>query len=347
MSPTDDTAYMTRLPNLIIAFALLTGCLASHDEFKSATSERPSQVSTQKSNTSKSESPHRFAADLFVSTALSFRTRSALYFKSEAENLGLAGAGMFSTDPMYKEIQPLISALFFRDSIVRVSGINSPAPIAFYYHPLMDVIVVTKWELRDNRRYELVEIVAVPGEFTEGRNMVDPRPRWLTSQQRPYMEELKRTAPARLAKLANQFPLQDLSSSARQIIDSQNLKPLKDVAQRRMLLHLIQMRPANLEPLNHSLQNFLQTLHSGDRQRLTEMGGTIAEDNVSSTLLNMSSQTRKQLELSGLYLSADAALALFSLPQDGCVYLRTIFQRHESNQYLLKQMSILDVCAVQ
>ena len=69
------------------------------------------------------------------------------------------GRGLASGD----EALPALWRPFFANAVVQLGRAPSPAPVALYYNPLLDVAVTTLWEKQDGG-YRVVWARALPGE---------------------------------------------------------------------------------------------------------------------------------------------------------------------------------------
>ena len=57
----------------------------------------------------------------------------------------------------------ILWAPFFENAIVKLGRVQSAAPVALYYNPLLDIAVFTLWERREGQ-YRVASIRALPGE---------------------------------------------------------------------------------------------------------------------------------------------------------------------------------------
>lgn len=70
---------------------------------------------------------------------------------------------------------------FFENAIVEVGNVKTPAPIAIYYNPLLDVALWTQWERSNDLSYRITRLRAAPGErLTVSDVEVPATPRWMT-----------------------------------------------------------------------------------------------------------------------------------------------------------------------
>ncbi len=109
---------------------------------------------------------------------------------------GAAGAG---------EAASVLWRPFFENAMVKLGRLRSPAPVALYYNPLLDVAVVTVWE-RHERGYGVAAARALPGERLAGEDAEAPfKPRWLAAEDGP-VRALAALAEARLAAFSAAHP---------------------------------------------------------------------------------------------------------------------------------------------
>ena len=63
---------------------------------------------------------------------------------------------------------PVLWTPFFENVIVKLGRVQSDAPVALYYNPLLDIALFTVWERRQTQ-YRVTSIRALPG-VTSGRS---------------------------------------------------------------------------------------------------------------------------------------------------------------------------------
>ena len=70
---------------------------------------------------------------------------------------------------------------FFENVVVALGRLRSPAPAALYYNPLLDIALLTRWEIREGS-YRIASIRALPGErLNDPGATASPRPAWMTT----------------------------------------------------------------------------------------------------------------------------------------------------------------------
>ena len=333
------TVFLLVLPN---------GVLAQKTEGDHPPISQPNSFSPRpKQITSTSQAGRKQAVDLFLSTALSLRTAMVLHSDVAWPYYMMMPQTSYSTDPTYIKLRPLFWSMMFRDSIVRVADITSKSPLAFYYNPLIDVTVIAKWDQRGDRRYDLVDIIAVPGEYFDGVSPVppaSPMPRWLVNQQQGLAGELRRFTQAHLKKLAERFPVASQDDRALgKSIEFQGIKKWQEPAEQRILFHLLQLRAASHPPLKEPVERLLKNLQTADKPHILQIAEKASAPDLDA-LLGMDPQLRRQLELSGLYRSEDGgALLLFSLPHDGNIFLQALFKNIGPDQFRVERIGLIDL----
>lgn len=94
---------------------------------------------------------------------------------------------------------------FFENAMVKLGRLRSPAPVALYYNPLLDVAIIAVWE-RHERGYRVAAARALPGERLAGVGAEAPlRPGWLAAED-GLVRALAAQAGARLAAFGAAHP---------------------------------------------------------------------------------------------------------------------------------------------
>ena len=141
-------------------------------------------------------------ARLFAAHALALRAAGVAGEGPAAEVLAaMPGAGMAGDGES-------LSALwrpFFANAIVKLGRLRSPAPVALYYNPLLDIAVFTLWE-KQERGYRVAAARALPGErLAEPEAPAPPLPAWTAAEDGP-VEALARTTAVRLEAFRGAHP---------------------------------------------------------------------------------------------------------------------------------------------
>ena len=139
---------------------------------------------------------------LFAAYALALRAAGVEGAAAATKVLAdMPGAGMVGAE----ESLPILWSPFFENAIVKLGRLQSPAPVALYYNPLLDVALFTLWEKREGQ-YHVVSIRALPGErLADPGADVSPRPPWMLAEDGP-IEALALTAAARLDAFRHAHP---------------------------------------------------------------------------------------------------------------------------------------------
>ena len=121
-------------------------------------------------------------ARLFTAHALALRAAGVGGDDAAAKVLaGMPGVPMSAAE----EPLPALWVPFFENAIVKLGRLRSPAPVALYYNPLLDVAVFTRWE-RWQGRYRVASVRALPGEhLVDSEAAVPLRPPWMAVEDAP------------------------------------------------------------------------------------------------------------------------------------------------------------------
>ena len=99
----------------------------------------------------------------------------------------------------------ILWAPFFENAIVKLGRVQSDAPVALYYNPLLDIAVFTVWERREGQ-YHVASIRALPGEnLADSEATVATRPPWMAEENGP-VDALSRITAARLDVFRHAHP---------------------------------------------------------------------------------------------------------------------------------------------
>ena len=140
-------------------------------------------------------------ARLFAAHALALRAEGAGATGTAAEVLALIpGSGRVGG-----ELLPLLWGSFFENAIVQLGRLGSPAPVALYYNPLLDVAILARWE-KQAEGYRVASVRALPGERLDVPSAAAPLlPEWMGAGD-GAVDALARTAAARLAAFRRAHP---------------------------------------------------------------------------------------------------------------------------------------------
>ena len=100
---------------------------------------------------------------------------------------------------------PVLWAPFFENAIVKLGRVQSDAPVALYYNPLLDIALFTVWEHRQGQ-YRVASIRALPGEhLADPEAAVHDSPPWMEAENGP-LDALSRITAARLGVFRRAHP---------------------------------------------------------------------------------------------------------------------------------------------
>lgn len=144
------------------------------------------------------ESPAR----LFAAHVLALRAAGVAGTESAATVL--AGAPGATIEGEIESLSALWSP-FFTNAVVKLGRLRSPAPVALYYNPLLDVALVTTWDKHEGG-YHVTAARALPGERLLARNAGVPlRPKW-TAAKDGTIAALRHVTATRLADFRRAHP---------------------------------------------------------------------------------------------------------------------------------------------
>lgn len=141
---------------------------------------------------------------VFAAQALALRAAGAA---GDEEAAGLL-AGMPGAAVVDPEVVPLLWGGFFQNAAVVLGRLNSPAPVALYYSPLLDVGLLTRW-MEGEGGYHLTGAHALPGErLSEPTAKAPLHPAWTTARDGPAAA-LARIAADRLGAFRRAHPAEE------------------------------------------------------------------------------------------------------------------------------------------
>ena len=184
---------------------------------------------------------------------------------------------------------PEVLAWFMANTMVIPRAAGSQRPQAFYYNPLVDVVLMTQWS-RQEDRVGLVESYLVPGDglSAESEGASGIYPTWLTAESDDALTRLRRLTESRVEALSSPLvSLSPMNGSA------------SEIAETRLL--------AQVADLHRALQN--ERLHG-------------ALDRLFSGLEESSEGSEgPELTVDAIYSHGPFHLAVFSRTEDGHRYL--------------------------
>ena len=121
-------------------------------------------------------------ARVFAAYALALRTAGMKQDDSVKTVLAnMPGAGVIEEI----EALPALWSPFFTNAVVKLGRLRSPSPVALYYHPLLDIAVVTLWEQHE-QGYRVVSARALLGKrLSDTEAVVALQPPWTAAKDGP------------------------------------------------------------------------------------------------------------------------------------------------------------------
>ena len=108
-------------------------------------------------------------------------------------------------------VSPILWSEFFKNAIVKLGRLSSPAPAALYYNPLLDTMVLTLWE-KQGVDYRMTSMRALLGENSADRDSVTSlAPSWMVAEDGP-IEALIRVTNMRLEAFGRSHPAKSIEA---------------------------------------------------------------------------------------------------------------------------------------
>ena len=257
-------------------------------------------------------------ARLFAAHALALRAAGVAGDESAQDFLAdLPGAGALLEEALTVLWQP-----FFENAIVKLGRLRSPAPVALYYNPLLDVALLTLWE-RHEETYRVAVARALPGE-RQGNPDIDIslQPQWMAAEDGP-IEALARITAARLGAFRRAHPAQHREGGEDSVTFATAAADLRAAAP-RLAWNLVRREQlaADGEPwLQPALSEVEEALAARDATALTAAApDTDAETAAAIAALPAEFTERLTLDMA-LDAGGELRLLIGSLPDDGAVYV--------------------------
>ena len=253
-----------------------------------------------------------------------------------AQALALRAAGVARETPMgdvlagvpgtgTEKDREFLSALwspFFENAIVKLGRLQSPAPAALYYNPLLDVALFTLWEAGD-AGYRLVSVRASPGErLADSGAAVSLRPPWTAARDGP-VAALRRVATERLATFSHAYPADEREAGPDDRTFADAAADMRDARPRlmwnaAMRAHWVGERSSWLAP---ALERIDATLATRDAASI-EAAAPETDAATADALARLPEGFTSSLVLDmTLEAGADERLFVASSPGDGHVYV--------------------------
>ena len=277
-------------------------------------------------------------ADMFVAHVLALRAAGVT---GEAGKVlaNMPGAGRVDGEARLAALW----APFFDNAIVELGRLQSPAPVALYYNPLLDVALFALWE-RQGDQYLVASLRALPGERLADPNAEVPLgPPWMAAEANP-ITALARITAARLDTLRRAHPAQsrqagrDATTFAAAVADFKAVLPrlVWNAAQRARWTD--EARPW----LRPALSEIEAVMVAGDAGMLTRVAPeTDAETAAALAQLPRGFAAGLALDMA-LDIGSEEHLLIGSLPEDGDVYV-LVRCRLEGGLCALRQFGLVSL----
>ena len=257
-------------------------------------------------------------ARLFAAHALALRAAGVAGDGSATDFLAiLPGAGAVAEEALAVLWQP-----FFENAIVKLGRLQSPAPAALYYNPLLDVAMLSLWE-RHEDTYRAILARTLPGErLGDPDAAVSPRPQWLVAEDGP-IESLARITATRLGTFRRMHPVEHLEGGNDRVLFAAAAADLRAVMPR--LAGSVVRRSlwaADTEPwLRSALSEIEEVLAAADPTALMAAAPHTDPD-AAAAIAALPAGFTNQLTLDmALDAGGPERMLIGSLPDDGAVYV--------------------------
>ena len=278
-------------------------------------------------------------ARLFAAHALALRAAGVAGDESSQDFLAdLPGAGAVA-----EEALPVLWRAFFENAIVKLGRLQSPAPAALYYNPLLDVAMLSLWE-RHEDTYRTVLARALPGErLGDPDAAVSLRPQWLAAEDGP-IESLARISAARLGTFRRMHPAEHLESGTDRVLFAAAAADLRAVMPR--LAGSIVRRAlwaADTEPwLRSALSEIEEVLAARDATALMAAAPNTDPD-AAAAIAGLPAEFTDRLTLDmALDVGGPERMLIGSSPDDGAVYV-FVLCRLENDACVLSRFVLASV----
>ena len=211
---------------------------------------------------------------------------------------------------------------FFENSVVKLGRLRSPAPVALYYNPLLDIAVFTLWE-KQAGGYRVASVRALPGE-----RLADPgadvalRPPWMKAED-GSVAALQRITAMRLDAFRRTYPAEaneagsDITTFAAAAMDMRTVLP-RLVWNMAMRVQWAEDHSGWLEPVLGHIDTVLATRETAAIK--ASAPGTDAA--TADALANLPAVFTEELALDMmLEADGDERLMVASSPDDGHIYV--------------------------
>ena len=108
-------------------------------------------------------------------------------------------------------VLPIIWSEFFKFAIVKLGRLSSPAPVALYYNPLLDTMVIALWE-KQGADYRISSMRVLLGESSLDRaSATSLAPSWMVAEDGP-IDALIRVTNKRLEAFGQSHPAKSIEA---------------------------------------------------------------------------------------------------------------------------------------
>ena len=210
---------------------------------------------------------------------------------------------------------------YFSNTIVKLGRLYSPAPVAMYYNPLLDVAVITVWE-KTGGAFEITAIRALPGtHLMDSLAVAGNAPEWLTSEF--PLEVLIDTASARLRAFSETHPLGAFQGADEDAVPAADAESIKTVLLRlgRNALGRVRWETGDEPWLTMTLGQVENALSSASSD-LISAAAPDTDPETAAALGELPTGYVDRLMLDMVFEYGESGRLIFgSLPDDGDVYV--------------------------
>ena len=275
---------------------------------------------------------------LFAAHALALRTAGAAGDGSATDVLvRLPGVGTREAETLTTLWRP-----FFENAIVKLGRLDTSAPVALYYNPLLDIAVLAIWAKRGNNLF-VTTIRALPGERIGAPNAdFAEQPAWMLAED--PVDALGQVTSERLDAFRRAHPA-NASSGARNVVTfAAAAKDMRAVLPRLVWLLATRAQWINNSWLQQTLISIDEALRTRDSTRVMDMAAETDALTVDA-IVRLPEGFASRLVLDAvLPLPNEDRLLIASLPDDGDVYvLGTCLQQAENCE--LRRLMLVSLSA--
>ena len=238
---------------------------------------------------------------------------------------------------------PIIWSEFFKNAIVKLGRLSSPAPVALYYNPLLDTMVLTLWE-KQGADYRITSMRALLGENSADRDSATSlAPSWMIAEDGP-IDALIRVTNMRLKAFGRSHPAKSIEAGQDDISFAVAAADFRATLP-RLVWHASQSTRWTLQPeawLTSVSNEVEKTLAAKDVEAL--MAAAPATDlETSTTLAKLPDGFVTGLTLDMvLDIGKKKHLLIGSMPEDGDLYI-FVLCRMEESECMLERFALVSL----